>query len=128
MSLILAMILPALAGTALVALSILIARELGGGRFAQWLTGLIVLLCPAVVVGDSLLTMNAFEPLFWMGCAWLVIRIIKTGDQKLWLWFGVLAGFGLQNKYSMLIFGAGIVVGLLLTPLRRSLASVRRAT
>src|SRR5438270_8534293 len=35
-------ILPALAGTALVALSILIARELGGGRYAQFLTGLAV--------------------------------------------------------------------------------------
>jgi hypothetical protein len=67
--------------------------------------------------------MNAFEPLFWMGCAWLVIRIVKTGNQKLWIWFGILAGFGLENKYSMLIFGAGIVLGLLLTPQRRLLAS-----
>jgi hypothetical protein len=66
--------------------------------------------------------MNAFEPLFWMGCAWLLIRIVKTGDRKLWIWFGILAGFGLENKYSMLIFGAGIVFGLLLTPQRRALA------
>src|SRR5262249_3410407 len=36
---------------------------------------------------------------------------------------GVLAGFGLENKYSMLIFGAGIVFGLVLTPHRRSLSS-----
>ena len=67
--------------------------------------------------------MNAFEPLFWMGCAYLFIRIVKTGDPKLWVWFGMLAGVGLENKYSMLIFGAGIVVGLLLTPQRRSLLS-----
>ena len=67
--------------------------------------------------------MNAFEPLFWMGCAWLLIRIIKTVNQKLWICFGVLAGFGLENKYSMLIFGAGIVVGVLLTSQRRALAS-----
>ena len=59
--------------------------------------------------------MNAFEPLFWMGCAYLLIRIIKTGNTKLWIWFGVLAGFGLENKYSMLIFGAGLVLGLLLS-------------
>src|SRR5689334_6884763 len=61
-------ILPALAGTALVALSILIARELGGGRYAQLLTGLAVLLAPGFLLFDSLLTMNAFEPLYWMGC------------------------------------------------------------
>ena len=41
-------ILPAIAGTLLVALSILIARELGGGRFAQLLTGLAVLIAPGV--------------------------------------------------------------------------------
>ena len=67
--------------------------------------------------------MNAFEPLFWMGCAYLLIRIVKTGNPKLWIWFGILSGVGLENKYSMLIFGAGIVVGLLLTPQRRALSS-----
>src|SRR5579864_4943310 len=47
-------VLPALAGTALVALTILIARELGGGRFAQLLAGLAVLLAPGILVIDSL--------------------------------------------------------------------------
>src|SRR5208283_4820400 len=81
------------------------------------------LVAPAILAADSLLTMNAAEPLFWMGCAYLFIRIVKTGDARLWVWFGVLSGVGLENKYSMLIFGAGIVVGLLLTPQRRSLLS-----
>src|SRR5512135_3606395 len=79
-------ILPALAGTALVALSILIARELGGGRFAQFLAGLAVLACPGILLMDSLLTMNAFEPLFWMGAILVVARILRTGDSRLWLW------------------------------------------
>jgi hypothetical protein len=47
---------------------------------------------------------------------------VRSGNQRLWIWFGILAGFGLENKYSMLIFGAGIVLGLLLTPQRRALA------
>jgi 4-amino-4-deoxy-L-arabinose transferase-like glycosyltransferase len=65
------------------------------------------------------ISMNAFEPLLWMGCALIVIRIIKTGNQRLWLWVGVLAGLGLNNKYSMGFFGTGIVIGLLLTSQRR---------
>jgi 4-amino-4-deoxy-L-arabinose transferase-like glycosyltransferase len=113
--------LPAVAGAAEVALTALIARELGGNRFAQGLAALAALAAPAILAGDNLLTMNAFEPLFWMGCAWLVLRMIKTENPKLWLWFGILAGFGLENKYSMLIFGAGIIAGLLLTPQRRLL-------
>jgi len=115
--------LPAVAGAGEVALTALIARELGGKRFAQGLAALAALVAPGILVGDHLLTMNAFEPLFWMGCAWLLIRMVKTGNPKLWIWFGILAGFGLENKYSMLIFGAGIVFGLLLTPQRRLLSS-----
>ncbi|MBZ5568281.1 MAG: glycosyltransferase family 39 protein [Acidobacteriia bacterium] len=112
-------ILPALAGTALVALSMLIARELGGGRYAQFLTGLAVLMCPGLLVMNSLLTMNAFEPLFWMGCLLVIARMLRSGDSRLWVWFGVLAGLGLENKHSTLFFGFAVTVALLLTQYRR---------
>jgi len=113
-------ILPALAGTALVALTILLARELGGGRYAQLLGGLAVLLAPGLLVMDSLLTMNAFEPLFWTGALLVLARILRTGRTRLWPWFGVLAGLGLENKHSTLFFGASVVAALLLTPERRT--------
>lgn len=115
--------LPALAGVAEVVFTALLARELGGGRFAQFLSGLAALVAPGILATHNLLSMNAYEPLFWTGCAWLVLRMIRTGDRRLWLWFGVLAGFGLENKYSMLISGAGLVIGLLLTRERRLLSS-----
>jgi len=44
------------------------------------------------LVTYSLLTMNAFEPLFWMGCVLVIALILRTGNSRLWLWFGVLAG------------------------------------
>jgi hypothetical protein len=112
-------ILPALAGAALIALSILIARELGGGRYAQFLVGLSVLLSPAMLIGGSLLTMNAFEPLYWMGCILVVARILRTSNSRLWPWFGLLAGLGLENKHSTLFFGFAVAVALLLTSHRR---------
>ena len=115
-------ILPTLAGVALIAITILIARELSGIRYAQWLAGLCILLCPAVLATDSLLTMNAFEPLFWMSCILVLARIVRTGNSRLWLWFGVLAGLGLENKPSTLSFGFAVVVALLLTRLRREFA------
>jgi hypothetical protein len=116
-------LLPTLAGVAEVVLTGLMARELGGKRFAQALAAMAALIAPGILGADGLLTMNAFEPLFWMGGAYLLIRLIKTENTKLWIWFGVLSGFGLENKYSMLIFGAGLVFGLLLSPARRLLAS-----
>src|SRR2546422_7146818 len=69
--------LPALAGAAEVVLTAIIARELGGGQFAQGLAALAVLVAPAILAANNLLTMNAFEPLFWLTCAWLLIPIVK---------------------------------------------------
>ena len=94
-------------GAGKIILTGLIARELGGGRFAQGLAALAVLLAPGFLGMDNLLSMNVFEPLFWLGCAYFVLRIVRTGNQKLWLWVGVLSGLGLLNKHSMLIFGFG---------------------
>jgi hypothetical protein len=113
----------ALAGAGTAVITGMIARELGGTRFAQSLAALCLVLAPGVLALDHFLSMNAFEPLFWMGCAYLVMRIIKTGNAKLWLCFGLLAGLGLENKHSMLIFGFGIVAGLALTPERKWLRS-----
>jgi hypothetical protein len=113
--------LPALAGAALVLMTGWITRDLGGGRFAQGLAALCVLASPGFFSMQSFVSMNAFEPLFWTGCAWLLIRLIRTGDQTLWLPIGILAGIGLENKYSMAIFGSGLLLGILLTPDRRAL-------
>ena len=119
----LAMRLPsALAGAALVLLAGMLARELGGGRFAMGLAALTTALAGVYVVMHYLFTMNAFEPLFWTGCAFVVARIARGGDERLWLAFGALGGLGLQNKYSMAVFAGALVVGVLLGPRRRDLA------
>ncbi len=114
-------ILPALAGAALVALTMFIARELGGGRYAQFLAGLAILIAPAFLLIDSLLTMNAFEPLYWMGAVLVLIRIIRTGNSRHWLLFGLLTGLGLENKHSTVSFGFAVFVALILSPQRREL-------
>ncbi|MFZ1916612.1 MAG: glycosyltransferase family 39 protein [Terriglobales bacterium] len=115
-------IIPAMAGVALIVITMLLARELGGGRYAQLLAGLAILLAPANLATDSLLTMNAFEPLYWMACALVLARILRTGESRLWVWFGVFAGLGLENKHSTLSFGFAVVVALLLTQYRREFA------
>src|SRR5882762_10796605 len=112
--------LPALATSALVVLAALIAREFGGRRFALILTAVAVLIAPIYLSGGSLLTTNCLEPLLWMGCVYFVILAIKR-DARYWLWFGVVAGLGLEEKYSVAVLGFGIVVGLLLTKQRSQL-------
>jgi len=71
---------------------------------------------------DSLMTMNAFEPLYWMGCIFVLIRIVRTGNSGLWPCFGLLAGLGVENKHSTVFFGVSVLVALLLTRHRREFA------
>jgi 4-amino-4-deoxy-L-arabinose transferase-like glycosyltransferase len=111
----------ALAGAGLVVVTGLLARELGGGRFAMALSGGASALALVYVAFHYLFTMNAFEPLLWTGCALLLVRIVRTGNSRLWLWFGLVAGIGLENKYSMAVYALGLVVGVLLTPERCAL-------
>jgi|HubBroStandDraft_1064217.scaffolds.fasta_scaffold35890_2 hypothetical protein len=108
-------LLPALAGAAVVFLTGLFARELGGGRFAQVLAAATILLAPAYLAFDSFFSMNAFEPLFWLVCALIAVRIVKGASPKFWLAFGAVAGIGLENKHTMAVFGFALIAGLLLT-------------
>src|SRR5215813_2562770 len=116
-------LLPAVAGAVLVWLTGKLARDMGCGRFAQMLAALAVLVVPPYLIGNHWLTDNAWEPLIWMGCVWMVVRAINTGDARSWLWFGVLAGFGFENKYSIAFLLLGLLAGVLLTPERRFLKS-----
>jgi hypothetical protein len=116
-------LLPALAGATLVYLTGLIVRDLGGGRMAQLVSCLAIIIAPVYLILYDFYSMNAFEPLFWMGAAYVLIKIVNTGHQKLWLLFGILAGFGLQNKHSMLFFGFAVTLGLVLTAQRKQLVS-----
>jgi hypothetical protein len=114
---------PALAGAAIVYCTGRLARELGGGALAEFLAALGILLAPAYLAFDSFLSMNAFEPLVWLLCGWIAVRIVKGADARWWLAFGLLAGIGLQNKHTMLVFGFALVAGLLISGNARLLAS-----
>ena len=111
--------LPAVAGAATVFLTGLLARELGGRRFGVAPACLAVIVAPSYLAAHTLLTMNAFEPLVWVACAYMAARVLNGAGERLWLWFGVVAGLGLMNKHSTLAFGFAVVAGLLLTPARR---------
>ena len=91
-----------------------IAREMGGERFAQALAGLSAMLAPAFVGLFGVFTMNAFDLVFWAALWWIAARYLRTGRERLWLAFGLVAGLGLENKISVLFLGFGLVVGLLL--------------
>jgi len=116
-------LLPALAGSATVLLAAAIARNLGGGRFAQGLAALMIFVAPVILGFFNLLTMNAFDIMLCTLCAYILIKILSGASPQMWLVFGLVAGIGLQNKYTMLAFGFSVFIGLLLTRQRRLLAT-----
>jgi len=111
--------IPALASSFLVLQTAWMTRELGGKRFAVVLSATTILIAPQYLSNGSLLGTNCLEPNLWMACAYFVILAIKLNNPRYWIWFGVFAGLGLEEKYSIALFGFGIVVGLLLTGERR---------
>ena len=126
---------PALAGSALVGVTALLARDLGGGKFAQRCAAFAIIPVPVYLALQHLFTMNAFEPLLWTLAAWAALRMIQRHEPRYWLLIGLVCGIGMENKYTMFLpiaalppaliassnarlmlnrwFPAGIAVGLL---------------
>ena len=111
--------IPALASSLLVVQTAAIAREFGARKFALLLSAITAVVAPQYLSNGSLLGTNCLEPNLWMGCAYFAILAIQRSDPRNWLWFGIVAGIGLEEKYSIALFGFGIVVGLLFTEQRR---------
>lgn len=115
--------LSGLAGAAKVFLTGILASQLGGRRIAQIMAMIAVLIAPVYLGIDSFLSMNSFEPVFWMGCMVVVLLLVSGSSPKWWVLFGIIAGLGLLNKPSMAFFLVALLIGLLPTPQRRILWS-----
>ncbi|NIV92593.1 hypothetical protein GWN42_07245, partial [candidate division KSB1 bacterium] len=111
--------IPALTGAFTLILTGLIARELSGGRFAQILSALAYLFSLVYLRMNLLFQPVTFDLFCFVLGIYLFTRILKTDKPGYWLLLGAVTGLGLLNKYTMLLFGFGLAVGLLLTPYRR---------
>jgi hypothetical protein len=101
----------------------LMARELGGSPVAQLISALAVATSAASLFMSPTLMYVTVDYLWWVLVAYLIIRRIRTGDLRWWLATGAAVGLGMMTKYTMAFLVLGVVVGVLLTPLRRDLRS-----
>jgi Dolichyl-phosphate-mannose-protein mannosyltransferase len=113
----------ALAQSVAIVVSALIAKHLGGGRFAQFATALAVAICPVSLAASSLMEYVALDTLWWILLAYFLVRLIESDDARWWLGIGAAIGLGVETKYAIAFFVAGVVVAVLVTPLRRHLRS-----
>ncbi len=97
----------------------LLARELGGKRFATFLACIAWLLTPVIHANATRYSMNANEPVLWMAVIYFLLRAERLRNPKLLIWCGVFLGIALENKHSAVFFTGALIVGLLLTRQRQ---------
>jgi hypothetical protein len=112
-----------LAQAAVIFVSGLMARDLGGGRLAQIFTAFAVGLSPLPIFEATEFQYSSFDLLWWVLIAWFVVRLLKSDNPRWWLVIGAAVGLGLETKYSIVFYIAGILAGVLLTGARKHLAS-----
>jgi 4-amino-4-deoxy-L-arabinose transferase-like glycosyltransferase len=105
-------LLPALATAATVALAAAVVRELGGSSGAQLLGAAAVAASGFVLGVGHLLSTAAFDLTAWMALLWLAARLLRTGDPRWWLAFGVVAGVALLNKNLVALLAGSLLVGI----------------
>lgn len=113
-SLVMLRLVAALASAAGVVVAALTAREMGGGRRAQSLTAGAYAVCPFVVAGGHALYTATLDVLVSTALVWLVIRWVRTRDQRLLLAVGALTAVALNIKYLVVFLVAAIIAGLLI--------------
>lgn len=113
----------ALAQSLAMVLAGLMARELGGSRGAQVVTALAAAIAPITLSMGTMFQYGAFDYLWWVLLAYLIVRRLNSADPRWWLGIGAIIGLGMLTKYTMVFWVAGLAGGVLLTPARRDLKS-----
>ncbi|HJR80572.1 MAG TPA: glycosyltransferase family 39 protein [Anaerolineales bacterium] len=116
-------ILSSLAQSIALVIAGLMAHELGGSRRAQVVAAIAVAIAPMSLISGALFQYVSFDYLWWVLIAYLMIRLLKSGDSRWWLAIGAVIGIGMLTKYTILYLVAGLALGILLTGHRRDLRS-----
>ena len=111
--------LSALAAAGVIVLAGLMAREFGGGRFAQGLAALAVFCGPFFLATGDLFETVVFDELCWALTTWLVLRAWQRAPGPGWVLVGLAAGIGLEVKFTMGMLGLGLAAALVLEPTGR---------
>ena len=104
---------PTLAGVAILLLCCLMAKELGGKSKAVLLAGVAVLAFLPFYRNHTLFQPVAFDQLFWTMGFYFFIKYINTQSDKFLMLMGMTLGLGLMNKYTMLVWGFGMFLGII---------------
>jgi hypothetical protein len=116
-------LLPAIFGAATIVVVGLLARQMGGGRFAQGLAAAAATVSLIFTGYDAVYSMNALDLLLAALAMYWLVRLIDSGEPRWWVALGLTLGLGLLNKVGMLWIALGVFVAVVLSRERRWLAT-----
>ncbi|MGZ6218749.1 MAG: glycosyltransferase family 39 protein [Syntrophales bacterium] len=114
-------IFPALAGAATLVFVGLMTRELGGKTLTALLSILVFIAAPLWLGLDSIICYDAFDQLVLAAFLFVLVRFLRSGNSRLWLLLGLLAGIACLTKITILFLGSDFLVALLISKYRRDL-------
>ncbi|NRB46368.1 MAG: glycosyltransferase family 39 protein [Saprospiraceae bacterium] len=110
--------IPTLMGCGLIILAASMARDLGGGKWAQLLASLSILVSPMYLRASTMFQPVIFDVFLWTTFTFLLLRYLVTEDAKYIIYFGVVFGVSLLNKYTPVFYFLALLLALLATPHR----------
>jgi len=104
-----------LAAVLVVPLTVAFAQLLGARTRGAWLAAIAAAAAPMLIAMTATLGTSTFEAVAWTGIAYLIARAALQREPHLLLWAGVVTGLAFEAKYGVLIWIAGLTVGLALS-------------
>jgi 4-amino-4-deoxy-L-arabinose transferase-like glycosyltransferase len=101
-----------------------LAREFGGDHRAELLAAITAGTAAGVLAVGHLLSTSTLDLFAWTVVIRLTVAVLHRDTPRGWLWVGLAAGIGLENKSLVAPLLAGLMLGIAVTPgLRHHLRS-----
>ncbi|MFI5783814.1 glycosyltransferase family 39 protein [Nocardia sp. NPDC051570] len=98
---------------AAIVLCALIAREFGGSGRAQILAAIAYASSPFLLVQATVLSTNAIDTALWVLLTWMLVRWVRTRDNGLLLWAGLVTAVDMQVKWIVPVLWVAVAICVL---------------
>ncbi len=99
-------------GVAAIVLVAFVARELGASLRVQLVAALAFAVTPYALAFGSIFHTTVLDAVPWIALMLVLLRILGRPEPRLWPLAGVIAGVGLQTKYTILALIGAIFLAL----------------
>jgi hypothetical protein len=104
----------AVAVSAIMVLTGLIAKELGGTRHIQLLAAVAAGISPVSLAQGAVFQYVSFDYLWGVAVTYLMVRLVKSDDPRWWVPIGGVLGLGMETRYTMGFLAFGIACAIVL--------------